>query len=203
MNIQDWFPLALTGLVSLQPKGLSRVFSRITVWNHQYFSAQPSLRINSYICTWLLGQQYIWLYRPLLAKCCLFFFFFNMLFTFVTLSLPGSKRLLLSWLQWESALILDPKKIKSVTASTFSSYICHEVMRPNTMILAFLMLNFNPLFHSPLLPSSKSSLASLRFLPLDWCHLPTWGCWYFSRQSWLQLVIHPAQHFTWCTLHIS
>ena len=130
-------------------------------------------------------------------------FFFNMLFTFVTLSLPGSKRLLLSWLQWESALILDPKKIKSVTASTFSSYICHEVMRPDTMILAFLMLNFNPLFHSPLLPSSKSSLASLRFLPLDWCHLPTWGCWYFSRQSWLQLVIHPAQHFTWCTLHIS
>ena len=43
MNIQGWFPLGLTGLVSMLSKGLSRVFSRTTVQNHQFFSAQPSL----------------------------------------------------------------------------------------------------------------------------------------------------------------
>ena len=44
MNIQDWFPLGLTGLISLQSKGLSRVFSNTTVQKHQFFNAQPSLR---------------------------------------------------------------------------------------------------------------------------------------------------------------
>ena len=43
MNIQGWFPLGWTGLISLQSKGLSRVFSSTTVWKHQFFSAQPSL----------------------------------------------------------------------------------------------------------------------------------------------------------------
>ena len=43
MNIQDWFPLGLTGWISLQSKGLSRVFSNITVQKHQFFGAQPSL----------------------------------------------------------------------------------------------------------------------------------------------------------------
>ena len=53
MNIQDWFTLGWTGLISLQSKGLSRVFST-TVQKHQFFSAQPSLWSNSHICTWLL-----------------------------------------------------------------------------------------------------------------------------------------------------
>ena len=56
MNIQDWFPLGLTGLSSLQSKGLSRVFSNTTVWKHQFFGAQPSLWTNSHICTWLLEK---------------------------------------------------------------------------------------------------------------------------------------------------
>ena len=43
MNIQDWFPLGLTGLISLQSKGLSRVFSSTTVWKHQFVDTQPSL----------------------------------------------------------------------------------------------------------------------------------------------------------------
>ena len=54
MNIQDWFPLELTGLISLQSKGLSRVFSNTTVWKHQSFGTWPSLSSNSHICTWLL-----------------------------------------------------------------------------------------------------------------------------------------------------
>ena len=56
MNIQDWFPLGLTGLISLLSKGLSRVFSNTTVQKHQFFSAQPSLWSNSHICTWLLEK---------------------------------------------------------------------------------------------------------------------------------------------------
>ena len=54
MNIKDYFPLGLTGLISLQSKGLSRVFSKITVQKHQFFGAQPSLWFNPHFHTWLL-----------------------------------------------------------------------------------------------------------------------------------------------------
>ena len=56
MNIQDWFPLWLTGLISLQSKGLSRVFSNTTVQKHQLFSTQLSLWSNSHIHTRLLEK---------------------------------------------------------------------------------------------------------------------------------------------------
>ena len=55
-NIQGWFPLGWTGLISLQSKGLSRVFSRTTVWKHQLFGSQPSLWSNSHIHTWPLEK---------------------------------------------------------------------------------------------------------------------------------------------------
>ena len=54
MNIQDWFPLQLTVLISLLSKGLSRVFSNTTVQSHQFFGTQPFLVSSSHICTWLL-----------------------------------------------------------------------------------------------------------------------------------------------------
>ena len=57
MNIQDWFPLGFTGLISLQSKGLSRVFANITVQKHQFLSTQPSLWSNSHIHTWLLEKS--------------------------------------------------------------------------------------------------------------------------------------------------
>ena len=56
MNIQDWFPLGLTGLISLQSKGLSRVFSNTTVQKYQFFGTQLSLWSNSHIHTWLLEK---------------------------------------------------------------------------------------------------------------------------------------------------
>ena len=56
MNIQDWFPLGLTGLISLLSKGLSRIFSSATVRRQQFFSAQPSLWSSSHIPTWLLEK---------------------------------------------------------------------------------------------------------------------------------------------------
>ena len=70
MSIQGWFPLRLTGLISLLSKGLSRVFSSITVWKHQFFGALPSLWSNSHIRTWPLERPQPWLVT-LSAKCCL------------------------------------------------------------------------------------------------------------------------------------
>ena len=56
MYIQDWFPLGWTGLISLQPKGLSRIFSNMIVQKHQFFGTQLSLWFNSHIHTWLLEK---------------------------------------------------------------------------------------------------------------------------------------------------
>ena len=56
MNVQDWFPLGWIGWVSLQSKGLSRVFSNTTVQKHQFFHAQPSSQSNSHIHTWPLEK---------------------------------------------------------------------------------------------------------------------------------------------------
>ena len=64
MNIQDWFPLGLIGGISLQSKGLSRIFSNTTIQKHQFFSTQLSLKSNSHIHTWLLGKPRLWLYCP-------------------------------------------------------------------------------------------------------------------------------------------
>ena len=56
MNIQGGFPLGLTGLISLQSKGFSRVLSSTTIQKHQFFSIQPSLWFTSHIRTWLLER---------------------------------------------------------------------------------------------------------------------------------------------------
>ena len=71
---------------------------------------------------------------------------FNTQSRFVITFLPRSKHLLISGLQSLSSVILEPKKIKSVTVSTFSPSICHEVMGLDAMILAFWMLSFKPFF---------------------------------------------------------
>ena len=88
---------------------------------------------------------------------------FNMLSRLVIAFLSRSKCLLISWLQSLSAVILEPKKRKSVTVSIVSPSICHEVMGPAAMILVFWMLSLSQLFHSPLSHSSRVSLV-LHFL---------------------------------------
>ena len=121
VNLQDWFPLGLTGWLSLQSKGLSRVFSRTTVQKHQFFDTQPSLWSTSHICND---------YWKSIALTILTFvgkvmsLLFNMLSRFVIAFLPRSKRLLISRLQSASAVIFEPKKIKSVTVSIVSPSIC-------------------------------------------------------------------------------
>ena len=67
VNIQDWFPLGWTGLISLQSKGLSRVFSNTAV-KHKFFSTLSLLYIPTHIHTWLLGKPQLWLDGPLSAK---------------------------------------------------------------------------------------------------------------------------------------
>ena len=62
---------------------------------------------------------------------------FNMVSRLVIVFIPRSKHLLISWLQAPSTMILEPKKIKSVTVSIFSPLICHEVMGPDAMVLVF------------------------------------------------------------------
>ena len=86
---------------------------------------------------------------------------FNMLARLVITFLPRSKCLLISWLQSPSAAILKPPKIKSLTVFILFPCICHEVMRPDAMILVFGMLGFKPAFS---LSSSLSSRGSLVLL---------------------------------------
>ena len=68
MNTQDWSLLGWTDWISLQSKGLSRVFSNTTVQKHQFFSTQLSLWSNPHIHTWLLEKSLLCPYWPLLAK---------------------------------------------------------------------------------------------------------------------------------------
>ena len=114
---------------------------------------------------------------------------FDMLSRLVIAFPPRSKCLLISWLQSQSAVILEPPKIKSATV--FPS-IFNEIMGLDVMIFVFWMLSLSQYFHSSLSLSSRGSLV-LHFLPQDWCYLHIWGYWYFSRQSWFHFVFLPVQ----------
>ena len=81
-----------------------------------------------------------------------------MLSRLVKTFLPRSKRLIISWLQSPSAVILEPSRVKSLTVS---ASICHEVMGPNVMILVFWMLSFKPTF---------SLFTHLYFVTITWPH---------------------------------
>ena len=157
MNIQGWFPLGLTGLISLLSKRLSRVFSGTTVQKHQFFSALFMGQLSHpYVTT---GRNIALTRRTFVGK--VMSLLLNRLSRLVIAFFPRSKNLLISWLQSLSAVILEPKKIKSVTVSTFSPSICHKVMGPDAMILVFWMLSFKPAFSL----SSRGSLVLFTF-----CH---------------------------------
>ena len=85
---------------------------------------------------------------------------FNMLSRLVITFLPRSKRLLISWLQSPSVVILEPRRIKSDTVSTVSPSISHEVMGPDAMIFVFWMLSFKPRLHFRSLEKKKTNLNS-------------------------------------------
>ena len=183
----DWFDiLVVQGTLRslLQPHS-----SKASIlWHSAFFMVQLS---DLYMTTGKTIALIIWTFVGKVMSLL-----FNMQSTFVIAFLPRSKRILISWLQSPSAVVLEPKRIKSDTVSTVSPSICHQVMGPDAVILVFWMLSFKPAFSHCLLPSSRGSLVPLHFLPWGWCHLRIWGYWYFSRKSWFQLMLHPVQHFS-------
>ena len=121
LSIQDWFPLGWTGWISLQSKGLSRVFSNTTVQKYQFFHAP--LIIVQLSHPYMTPGKTISLTRwTFVGK--IMSLLFNMLSRLVTAFLLVSKRLLISWLQSPSAVILESKKIRSVTISIVSPSMC-------------------------------------------------------------------------------
>ena len=152
----DWFDLlAIQGIL----KSLLRYHnSKASIlWRSYFFMVQLS---HPYMTTGkttaLTRQTFVGKVMNLLL---------NMLSRLVTTFLKRSKRLLISRLQSPSAVILEPKKIKSVTISIVSPSTCHEVMGPDATILVFWMLRFKPAFHSTLSLSSRGSLVPLYLLP--------------------------------------
>ena len=162
------------------------------LWRSAFFTVQLS---HPYMTTGKTIALIRWIFVGKVT-----FLLFNMLSRLV-ITFPRSKHLFISWLQ-PSAVILESKKIKSATVSTVSPFICHGMMGPDAMILVFWMLSFKPpfslysfikrLFSSSLLSAMR--VVSSAYLRLSIC---------LSQQSWSQLGHHPAQHFSWCTLHIS
>ena len=143
MNIQDWFPSGLSGLISLPSKVLSRVLSNTTTQKHQFFSSQLSVSPTlTFIQDCWKNHSFDWtdIVRKVISLL------FNMLSRLVIDFLPRSKCLLILWLQSPTAVTLDPMKRKSVTVSIGSPSICHEVMGPDATILVFWTLSFKPVF---------------------------------------------------------
>ena len=121
---------------------------------------------------------------------------FNTQSSLVIVLLPRSKHLLISWLQLLSAVIMEPKKIKSVTVSIVSSYIYYQVMGPHVMILGFWMLSFRPAFSLSL--SSRGSLVPLLFLVVS--------STYVRLLIFLQAILIPAYssfHPAFCMMYFA
>ena len=126
------------------------------VWSHccprnsQEFSPTPQLKsISSLVVSLLYGPaptilHDYWKNYSFVGK--IMSLLFITLSRFVIAFLPRSKHLLISWLQSPSAVILEPKQIKSVSVSIVSSFIWHEVMGLNPMIFGFWTLNLKPAF---------------------------------------------------------
>ena len=163
MSIQGWFPLRLTGLISLLSKGLSEVFSSTTVWRHQFFGILPSyspafttvsdywedhsLDNMDFVCRVVSGFQHT-------VEVCH--------------SFPDKKQSHSRFIRLQSpfTVILEPKKRKSVIASTFPPSICHEVMGLGPTILVLLIFSFKLALSLSFFTLIKS-LFLLSFLPLE------------------------------------
>ena len=130
VKTQDWCALGWTGWISLQTKGLPRVKSI----NSSVFSF-----LHSSTLTFHTGKTIVLTKRTFVDK--VMSLLFNMLSSLVITFLSRSKRLLISWLQSPSEVILEPPKIKSLTVSSGSPSICCEVMGPDAVI-CFLNVEF-------------------------------------------------------------
>ena len=192
MNIQDWFPLGLPGLISLLSEGLWRVFSSTTVQKLEFFHVQPSLWSNYHTHT---RQTFIGKVMSLL---------FNTFSRFAIAFLPRTRVYNFMAIVTISSDFRnqEEKNLSLILLFPFNLTWSNEVRCHDLSFLNVLKLVLSQLFHSPPLPSSRGSLVPLHFLPLQRYHLLIWGCCSFSQQSWFQLVIHQARHYVWYILHI-
>ena len=118
----------------MQSKGLSRVFSNTTVQKHQLFTLSfiYDTILTSIHDYWKNQTLIIWTFVSKVISLL-----FHMLSRLSIAFLPKSRRLLISWLQSPSTVILEPKKIKSITVSIVSPSVCHEGVGPDAMIFIF------------------------------------------------------------------
>ena len=116
---------------------------------------------------------------------------------------PRSKHLLISNLQSPFRVILEPKKLESVTLYIVFPFICHEVLGLDAMMLVFWMLNFKPVFSLSSFTFikrvfSSSSLSAIRVVSPANLRLLI-----FLPAILIPACVYPTWHFTWCTLHIN
>ena len=140
-----------SGLISFRMDWLDLVVQRTLKSLLQHHSSKASVLSPSAFFMVQLSHPYVttgktmaWTIRTFISK--VMSLSFNMLSRFSTAFLPRSKCLLISRLQSQSAVILEPKQIKSVTVSTFSPSVCHEIMGLDVMIIVFWKLSFKPAF---------------------------------------------------------
>ena len=177
MNIQDWFPLGRLVGSPCSPRDSqeSSPTPQFKSINSSNLSLLYGLTLTSIHSYW---KNHSFDYMDLCYK--VISMLFNMLSRFVIAFLPRYKHLSISRLQSPSVVILEPKKIKSVTVSIVSPSICHEVMWLDANILVFWMLSFKPASSLSSFTFFKRFLVLLHFLSYRWCHLYIWGYWYFS-----------------------
>ena len=145
-NIQGWSPSEWTGWISLQSKGLSRVFFNITLQNHQ-FCAQLSLQSNSHIHTWLFEKPKLSLDEPLQHSNVSAFYYAVQ----VGHSFSSKEQASLNFMAAVTICSdFGAPKIKSLPPNKVSIVfpsICHEVMGLDAMIFIYLLLSFKPAFY--------------------------------------------------------
>ena len=196
MSVQDWSPLGWTGWISLQSKGLSRVFSNTAVQKHQFFWCSAFFKVqlsHPYMTTGKTIALTSWTFVGKVTSLL-----FNMLSRVVIAFLLRSKCHLISWLQSPNAVILEPAKVKSATVPTVSPSICHEVMGLDAMILVFWTLRFKSAFSFSSFTFikrlfSSSSLSAIRMVSSA----------YMSLLIFLLAVLIPACAASNLTFHVT
>ena len=139
MNIQGWFPLGFTSLISLMYKGLSRVFSSPTIQKHKFFHACSALfMVQLSHLHMTTGKTTALTIQTFVSK--VMSLVFNTPSRFVLTLLPRSKRLLISWWWSPCTMILEPRKIKFDTVSNFPPY--RDFVNCRTAPQIFLRLHF-------------------------------------------------------------
>ena len=183
MNIQDWSPLGLTGLIFLLSKGLSRISSAPQL--ESIYSSVLSLLYGP-ILTYVHDYQknHSFDYTDLCRQSYVYAFYYV---NFVINFLPRSKSLWISWLKSVPIMILEPKKINSFSVSTFSPSICHEVMGPDAMNLVLWMMSFKPTFFV-----SSLTLIQRFLVPLCYFAIRVASSAYLQLLIFLLAILIPA-----------